>query len=169
MALAKLYSIVWLCVWGRWIYACVCWYRTRPVAWFTAVVRLAQRRPRSIWTYYHLVLVSALCHRATPIACLSQWEQCGCMLSVAVFLPFGIDLLFNYFSSSFLSFFYACHWEKCSFSHSWLLARGEVMATLDCWLSGWSTSAVFNWFCFGTQILHLCIWQMPLSEATYIL
>lgn len=33
----------------------------------------SSRRPRSISAYYHLVLVSALCHCATPIACFSQW------------------------------------------------------------------------------------------------
>lgn len=53
---------------------------SRPVARFIALVLLAQRRPRSIWTYYHLVLVSALCHCATPTSCLSQWAQCGCMV-----------------------------------------------------------------------------------------
>lgn len=52
----------------------------RPVARFTALVQVAQRRPRSIWTFYHLVLVSALCHCATPTSCLSQWVQCGWMV-----------------------------------------------------------------------------------------
>ncbi len=112
---------------------------TRPIAWLTALVRLAQQRPRSILTYYHLVLVSALYHCATPIACLSQWAQWDCMVKNPLSFFSRLDTIFYLITSPhpFLLFsMHAIEWN------AWLLARDEVMATLDFRLSGWTTLVV---------------------------